>query len=176
MVTNGKWYKKKLINGRKSYHVKHYKTKECKACPLRSECTNNKLGRIIERTEYAQYIERNNTRVNQNPEYYRERQQIIAHQFGTLKRHRHFDYTLMKRKKNVMSEVYIQFILYNLRRTTSIFSPIELINRLKAIKKAFLAILSTPFDIKTQINRKILLSPVTLLSSYLILNSTLKLG
>jgi hypothetical protein len=25
--TNAKWYNKKLINGRKSYQVKHYKTK-----------------------------------------------------------------------------------------------------------------------------------------------------
>lgn len=55
----------KLDNGRKPYKVKHYSTKKCKDCLLRNECTQNKLGRIIERTEYA---EENNKRVNQNPE------------------------------------------------------------------------------------------------------------
>ena len=85
MQTNGKWYHKKLIHGRKSYHVKHYKTKACNGCHLRAKCTTNKHGRVIERTEYQQYITRNNDRVNQNPNYYRQRQQIIEHQFGTLK-------------------------------------------------------------------------------------------
>jgi transposase len=68
MQTNRRWYNKKLLNGRKSYRVKHYKTKACKECKLRSECTKNKNGRYIERTEYAEYIQRNNDRVNQNPD------------------------------------------------------------------------------------------------------------
>ena len=85
MHTNGRWYNKKLKNGRKSYEVKHYKTKACKGCPQRAECTTNKLGRIIERTEYAAYVATNNDRVKANPDYYRKRQQIIEHQFGTLK-------------------------------------------------------------------------------------------
>ena len=148
MNTNGRLYNKKLLNGRKSYQVKHYKTKACKGCELRTECTKNKLGRIIERTEYAEYIERNNTRVKQNPDYYRERQQIIEHQFGTLKRHRHFDYTLMTRKQNVMSEVYLLFILYNIRRSASIFSPIELIKRLKVLRFAFFSFLSLTFSLE----------------------------
>ncbi len=140
MNTNGKWYNKNLKNGRKSYHVKHYKTKACKECPLRNQCTQNKLGRIIERTEYAQYVQENNTRVNQNPDYYRQRQQIIEHQFGTLKRHRHFDYTLMKGKLNVMSEVYIQFTLYNLTRSLSILQFPQLIDKLKGLKRTFSSI------------------------------------
>jgi len=139
--TNGKWYNKNLKNGRKSYHVKHYKTKSCKDCALRTECTKNKLGRIIERTEYAEYVERNNKRVNKNPDYYRQRQQIIEHQFGTLKRHQHFDYTLMKGKENVLGEVYLSFTMYNLRRSLSIFGFSELIRLLGAILDKIFTIL-----------------------------------
>ncbi len=131
MHTNGRWYNKKLNKGRKSYQVKHYKTKACKGCPIRSECTINKLGRIIERTEYAQYVKRNNERVNNNPEYYRERQQIIEHQFGTLKRHRHFDYVLTRGKEKVLGEVYLSFINYNLGRAMSILGISELLRRIK---------------------------------------------
>jgi len=108
---------------------------------LGSECTKNKLGRIIERTEYAEYVARNNKRVNANPNYYRQRQQIIEHQFGTLKRHQHFDYTLMKGKENVLGEVYLAFTMYNLRRSLSIFGFSELIRPLRAILEMIFAIL-----------------------------------
>ena len=137
--TNGRWYQKSLKNGRKSYQVKHYKTKSCKNCGLRAACTKNKLGRIIERTEHAEYVQRNNKRVNNNPDYYRERQQIIEHQFGTLKRHQHFDYTLMKGKEKVLGEVYIAFTMYNLRRSMSILGISGLLKRLKAIFRPILA-------------------------------------
>ena len=138
MHTNGRWYNKKLINGRRSYHVKHYKTKSCKTCELRSECTTNKLGRIIERTEYAQFIKRNNDRVNKNPEYYRQRQQIIEHQFGTIKRHRHFDYVLMRGKEKVLGEVYLAFTMYNLGRSMSILGFSDLLERIKTVFNSIL--------------------------------------
>lgn len=132
MHTNGKWYNKTLKNGRKSYQVKHYKTKACNGCHLRDQCTINKHGRLIERTEYQQYVTKNNDRVNQNPDYYRQRQQIIEHQFGTLKRHWHFDYTLTKGKEKVLGEVYLIFTGYNLRRLISIFGFETLMSKMKA--------------------------------------------
>ena len=132
MHTNGKWYNKTLKNGRKSYQVKHYKTKACSGCHLRDQCTINKHGRLIERTEYQQYVTKNNDRVNQNPDYYRQRQQIIEHQFGTLKRHWHFDYTLTKGKEKVLGEVYLIFTGYNLRRLISIFGFETLMSKMKA--------------------------------------------
>lgn len=130
--TNAKWYNKKLINGRKSYQVKHYKTKACDGCNLREQCTTNKRGRLIERTEYQEYVTRNNDRVNQNPDYYRQRQQIIEHQFGTLKRHWHFDYILTKGKEKVLGETYLIFTCYNLRRLISIFGFEALMCKMKA--------------------------------------------
>jgi DDE family transposase len=113
--TNRRWYNKKLKIGRKSYLVKHYKTNACNDCKLRSACTNN------------------NERVNTNPEYYRQRQQIIEYQFGTLKRHRHFDYTLMKGKQKVLGEVYLVFTAYNLGRSLSIIGFSGLMERIKAV-------------------------------------------
>lgn len=131
--TNGNYYKKGVREGRKPYQVKHYKTKACQTCALRSQCTTNKHGRLIERSEFEQYVESNNERVNQNPEYYRERQQIIEHQFGTLKRQRNFDYTLMKGKTKVLAEVYISFTMYNLGRSLSILGFDTLMERIKSV-------------------------------------------
>ena len=141
--TNGRWYNKSLKDGRKSYQVKHYKTKACKTCELRAQCTTNKHGRLIERTEYAQYVKTNNDRVNQNPEYYRERQQIIEHQFGTLKRQRNFDFTIMKGKQKVLAEVYLAFTMYNLGRSLSILGFSGLVERIKSVLSLFSKKLNT---------------------------------
>ena len=77
MKTNGNYYRK----GNVSYRIKQYKTKSCKTCPLKDQCTTSTRGRVVERSEYQEYITRNNDRVNANPDYYRQRQQIIEHQF-----------------------------------------------------------------------------------------------
>lgn len=133
LQTNGKWYNKSLKNGRKPYLVKHYKTKACQNCELRAQCTTNKHGRLIERTEHAQYVQANNQRVINSPDYYRERQQIIEHQFGTLKRQRNFDFTLMKGKQKVLAEVYIAFTIYNLGRSLSILGFSDLLSKIKTL-------------------------------------------
>ena len=52
--------------------------------------------------------------------YYKLRQQIIEHQFGILKRQWGFTFTLLKGKINVMSEVNLLMIVYNLTRMISI--------------------------------------------------------
>ena len=70
---------------------------------MREKCTNGKRnGRAIDRSEYAEVIELNNQRVIANPNYYRRRQQIAEHPFGTQKLQRGFTYTLTKGKKNVL--------------------------------------------------------------------------
>ena len=60
--------------------VKHYKNfKACSVCPLSRKCTTSKKGRLIERSIYQEDLEENAERVNQNPEYYRERQQVTVY-------------------------------------------------------------------------------------------------
>ena len=68
-----------------------------------------------------------------NSEYYRLRQQVTKHQFGTLKRQRGFTFTLMKGKQNVLSEVNLIMMVYNLRRLISICTSKDLKNKLKAL-------------------------------------------
>lgn len=126
--TNGSIYNKG------NHKVKHYKTKACKNCTLRVHCTKNKNGRFIERSIYQEALDENKKRVIQNPEYYRLRQQITEHQFGTLKRQWGFTFTLMKGKQNVLSEVNLMMICYNLTRLISILSPNELKFRLETLK------------------------------------------
>ena len=144
LLTNGKYYKKG------NHKVKHYKNrKACLSCPMRHLCTTNKNGRFIERSYYQQAIEDNEKRIAQNPDYYRLRQQITEHQFGTLKRQWGFTHTLMKGKQNVLTEVYLCFSVYNLIRTIQIVGKEELTKRLKSLclhfKGLFRALVS-PFQ------------------------------
>ncbi|MFC5046207.1 transposase [Aquimarina hainanensis] len=133
LKTNGTIYNKN------KHKVKHYKNRQaCKSCELRDKCTKNKNGRFIERSIYQEALEENQKRVASNPEYYKLRQQITEHQFGTLKRQWGFTYTIMKGKENVLSEVNLMMICYNLRRLMSIFSLNTLKNKLKELDLYFL--------------------------------------
>lgn len=157
LSTNGTIYKKR------NHRIKHYKNrKACNACELRAKCTTNKNGRFIERSIYQEVLEENEKRVNENPEYYKLRQQVTEHQFGTLKRSWDFSYTLMKGKDHVLSEVNLMMMCYNLRRLMSILEIKELKSRLKEFvliikhcyknKRAYLSLLFCPSTIPTPFN------------------------
>ena len=153
LSTNGTIYNKC------KHKVKHYKNrKACKTCPLRSQCTRNKSGRFIERSIYQEALEENAKRVHANPDYYRLRQQVTEHQCGTLKRQWGFTYTLMKGKQNVLSEVNLMMICYNLRRLMSIVGVKELKERLKSLCRHCFAPMELLYFIVSRFYKTILLS------------------
>jgi len=94
--SNGTWYQNH------PYKTKHYKTKACPDCPLKEKCTTSKKGRLVERNENIEATKRNKKAIEQNKEFYKRRQQIVEHPFGTIKRQWGFDYTLMKGKRKWM--------------------------------------------------------------------------
>jgi hypothetical protein len=135
MTTNGTWHRHSDRRRGKSgaYRFRRYNTTACKTCQSRNLCTQSKSnGRYIDRSEYAQAIEENAKRVYQNPDYYRKRQQITEHMFGTLKRQRGFTFTLVRGKENVLGEVGLMFIGYNISRCISVMGAEKLIAALKS--------------------------------------------
>jgi hypothetical protein len=132
--TNGKWYMHSDIRGegKGSYRFQRYITTDCKSCDSRHNCTQSKQnGRAIDRSEYADVIEANAKRVNETPDYYRQRQQIAEHMFGTLKRQRGFTHTNVRGKEKVLGEVGLMFIGYNLTRCATILGVTKLIKALR---------------------------------------------
>jgi transposase len=128
---------------RGNYFATIYRTNACKTCSIREDCTRSKLGRVIERSEYQDIIDENRERVLANPEYYKLRQQIIEHQFGILKRQWGFTFTLLKRKKNVMSEVHLLMMAYNLTRMIAIIGINEFKRRMGGLPAYLLAFIAT---------------------------------
>jgi len=114
--SNGSWYKGN------NYRFKQYKTKECKNCPARVLCTTSKVnGKVLQRSEFQQYIEDNAERVLENPTAYKKRQAIVEHPYGTIKRQWGFDHiTTKKTKQRASADVGLMFIAYNLTRIWNI--------------------------------------------------------
>ena len=133
LTTNGSWY-----NKGENYRVKHYKTKACLECRFRHLCTRNKSGRLIERGEHVENIARNREAVEQNPELYKQRQALVEHPFGTLKRQWGFDHVLTKKgMKRASADVGLMMLAYNFRRLLSIFGANGMKKVLKALFPVF---------------------------------------
>jgi transposase len=132
LTTNGNWYPKN--KERYFYLAKHYKTNACSSCPARQLCTKNKKGRLIERSEYAPYIEINRFNIESNADVYKKRQSIVEHPYGTIKRQWGFDHILTKKGlKRAGTDVGFMFIAYNLRRIMNIIDRITLTKFLKEL-------------------------------------------
>jgi transposase len=116
LTSNGTWYR------REAARFKQYKISKCKNCPVRPECTTSKRnGKIVQRSEYQTYIEQNKYRINENKNYYRRRQAIVEHPYGTIKRQWGFSYIITKKFiKRAESDVGFMFTAYNLRRLINI--------------------------------------------------------
>lgn len=128
MRTNGKWYEKKY----KRYvtKIKQYRTSKCEACPVRSYCTTNPRGRILERSQYAKALEENGNRIKYDLKKYLLRQQLVEHPFGTIKRQWSMDHILLKGIKKNNGEFGLIYFTYNFRRVMNIFGFSEFIKQL----------------------------------------------
>lgn len=116
LKSNGSIYK-----GR-NYRFKQYKTKACKNCPVRGLCTTSIInGKVIQRSEFQEYIEQNAKRVLHDPKAYKKRQAIVEHPYGTMKRQWGFDHiTTKKNKQRASADIGLIFIAYNLKRIWNI--------------------------------------------------------
>jgi len=123
LITNGNWYTKNSGKYRADVKVQHYKTNVCRSCPKLNLCTNNTRGRgrVIERSEYATYLENNKLNIENDKELYKKRQSIVEHPYGTIKRQWGFSYILTKKgKERASADVGLMFVAYNLRRLMNI--------------------------------------------------------
>lgn len=152
LTTNGNAYQKS--KNRNFYTVKHYKTDACPGCAAMALCTKNKKGRLIERSEFAPYIEQNRKNIEDNPQIYKKRQSIVEHPYGTIKRQWGFNYVITKRgMKRAGADVGFMFVAYNLRRLMNIIDKTVLTKFLQELVISFLEILASPEAIIFKIRR-----------------------
>ena len=127
LTTNGTWYTHSSKGHKSDYKFQRYNNvPACKVCPMQSDCTTSKKnGRNIDRSEFASLMEQNAERVKLNKDYYKQRQQLAEHPWGTIKRQRGFDHVLTRGKTKILGEVSLVFIGYNLARCANIVDGLE---------------------------------------------------
>lgn len=119
LSSNGSWYKNP--NGSR---FQQYKTPGCKYCPAREKCTRSRRnGKIVQRGEHTAYINANKERVAKSPDIYKQRQAIVEHPYGTIKRQWGFDHLMTKKTiSRASADVGLIMIAYNLRRLINTLS------------------------------------------------------
>jgi transposase len=119
LTSLGTWHNKKGEANETGYRFKTYRTDGCKTCALKHQCTKLPK-RIIHRSEYQDAVDINNNNIKQNPQYYKRRQAIVEHPFGTIKRHWGYTHTLVKGLQKVNGEMNLIMFCYNFMRTKNI--------------------------------------------------------
>ena len=99
--------------------LRHYWTGACRRCPLKAQCAKEPERRI-KRWEHEHVLEAVQQRLDANPQAMRMRRETVEHPFGTLKMRMGATHFLMKRLRNVATEMALHVLAYNLTRVMSI--------------------------------------------------------
>ena len=91
----------------------------CQACAIKPQCTPSRERRI-RRWEHEAVIDAMQTRLDLAPNSMRSRRKIVEHPFGTIKAWTGSTHLLMKRLKNVKTEISLHVLAYNLKRVIAI--------------------------------------------------------
>jgi transposase len=130
LTSLGTWHNKIGEANETSYRFKTYRTGGCKTCALKHQCTKLPK-RIIHRSEYQDAVDINDNNIKQNPQYYKRRQAIVEHPFGTIKRHWGYTHTLVKGLQKVNGEMNLIMFCYNFMRTKNILGFEKMLLQIK---------------------------------------------
>jgi Transposase DDE domain len=111
--------------------LRRYWTTACGACALKSKCTTGKERRIS-RWEHEAVLEVVQARLDRNPDKMRLRRQTVEHPFGTIKSWMGSTHFLMKRLKNVRTEMALHVLAYNMKRVIRILGVGGLMEAIRA--------------------------------------------
>ena len=108
-----------------------YWSSACETCAIKKLCTTGKERRI-KRWEHEHVREAVQRRLDENPEAMRLRRETVEHPFATIKAWMGATHFLMKRLKNVRTEMALHVLAYNLKRVINIIGIAPLISAMRA--------------------------------------------
>jgi len=108
----------------------------CSRCACKEQCTKSVRGRTIFRHVDQDFLDGINLQTALNMEKYRQRQMIVEHPFGTIKRNWGAYYFLTKGKLSVTTEAALTFLAYNMKRVMNILGNKEMLRRLREKREA----------------------------------------
>jgi transposase len=111
--------------------LRYYWTSACSICAIKDRCTPSKERRV-NRWEHEDVLEAVQRRLDENPQAMRQRRETVEHPFGTIKARMGATHFLMKRLKNVRTEMALSVLAYNLTRVMNIIGIRPLIQAMGA--------------------------------------------
>jgi transposase len=112
-------------------NLRRYATKGCRDCVLKTRCTSG-AQRVVTRWEHEEVLETVQQRLDENPQAMRQRRETVEHPFGTIKMRMGATHFLMKRLKNVRTEMALSVLAYNLTRVMNIIGIRPLMAAIRA--------------------------------------------
>ena len=110
-----------------------YAAPSCQDCPVKTQCTINKNGRHIHRTQHDELIQQLRARLSESPDKLKERQCLSEHPFGTIKHGWHQGYFLLRGLPKVRAEINLSVLAYNIRRVVNILGVPTLLRTLATL-------------------------------------------
>ncbi len=120
-----------FTNEEKGLVLRRYWTSACQGCAIKHLCTTGKERRIT-RWEHEHVLEAVQHRLDEHPEKMRQRRETVEHPFGTIKARMGATHFLMKRLKNVRTEMALSVLAYNLTRVMNILGIEPLMAAMRA--------------------------------------------
>lgn len=105
--------------------------RDCKDCINKDKCTKSSKGRIISRSKHQDFLDIVDARTLNNMDKYHQRQMIVEHPFGTVKRTMNAGYFLTRGLKSVEAEAALTFLAYNIKRVINILGVKEITRRIQ---------------------------------------------
>lgn len=111
--------------------IKYKNLMACQDCIKKEKCTKSSKGRVISRSKNQDFLDIVDRRTLENMDKYRQRQMLVEHQFGTVKRAMNAAYFLTRGLESVRAEATLIFLAYNMKRVINIMGVKEIIGRIK---------------------------------------------
>jgi hypothetical protein len=123
-------YPGKIREVREVKYQVYKNNRACNQCELKDKCSKSSKGRTIYRNIEQKRLDEIERRTKVNKQLYQQRQMIVEHPFGTIKRIWGFNYFLTRGLKSVQTENKLHFLAYNMRRVINILGVEEIVRRL----------------------------------------------
>ena len=91
-------------------------------------------GREINRSKHQDFLDIVDARTQENMEKYLERQKIVEHPYGTIKRSINAEHFLTRGLDSVKAETALIMLAYNMRRAINILGVKQIIHKIQEIR------------------------------------------
>lgn len=111
--------------------LRRYWHNGCHNCAIKGQCTTGNERRVT-RWEHEHLVDAVQCRLDENPAAMRTRRETVEHPFGTIKARMGANHFLMKRLRNVRTEMALHVLAYNLTRVMNILGLGPLMQAMRA--------------------------------------------